>query len=386
MAIYQLPIPREDESLYSLVARIRRKNSFRSDLDACNALLGPSAVRRVDACPIDFSHFCSSILFAYGGEERVLLEYTIANYFEHIGRRPWHAGVRQLTPLQAGTNLVLLSHGIPREWRACRACIAADLGKWGSSYWRRSHQLPGTLICPTHGSPLMSLPASQVNLSLQFVMPEDVVFTEDLPAYTDNQVALLEIIGRINDSISNDAICGSEVRREHMVLLFALQDRGLIDAKGKIRKKELIGGIGEHFQPLRQLPQFNLALHNKTLESMIHALVRGKAIGPIHFVLLTAYLFDRWEALKERRHWERAIDMSLPSACREENGECLFDLTQYHRRVCLNALNTYPGLTRSEFARAAPKSFRWLLQRDNSWFESCLPKYEATCQKRLPFC
>jgi hypothetical protein len=39
----------------------------------------------------------------------------------------------------------------------CRQCVAEDLKESGSPYWRRSHQLPGTLWCPVHETALASV-------------------------------------------------------------------------------------------------------------------------------------------------------------------------------------------------------------------------------------
>lgn len=36
----------------------------------------------------------------------------------------------------------------------CECCVQEDLGFHGRSYWRRSHQFPGQLVCQKHGIPL----------------------------------------------------------------------------------------------------------------------------------------------------------------------------------------------------------------------------------------
>ncbi len=36
----------------------------------------------------------------------------------------------------------------------CEACVAADIAKYGVSYWRRAHQLPGVFWCDQHGCAL----------------------------------------------------------------------------------------------------------------------------------------------------------------------------------------------------------------------------------------
>ena len=44
--------------------------------------------------------------------------------------------------------------GVP-HLRFCLQCIEEDMGKYGESYWRRVHQLPGVMICLQHNRPLL---------------------------------------------------------------------------------------------------------------------------------------------------------------------------------------------------------------------------------------
>jgi hypothetical protein len=45
---------------------------------------------------------------------------------------------------------------VPRFLRFCKTCRESDLLKYGETYWRRSHQLPGVLVCPEHSSQLIN--------------------------------------------------------------------------------------------------------------------------------------------------------------------------------------------------------------------------------------
>ncbi|MFL9889909.1 MULTISPECIES: TniQ family protein [Paraburkholderia] len=39
--------------------------------------------------------------------------------------------------------------------RSCEVCQRHDRTTWGEDYWHRIHTLPGVLVCPIHGSPLL---------------------------------------------------------------------------------------------------------------------------------------------------------------------------------------------------------------------------------------
>ena len=45
---------------------------------------------------------------------------------------------------------------VPYYLRYCKVCRRLDIDKYGETYWRRSHQLPGVLVCPDHGKWLLN--------------------------------------------------------------------------------------------------------------------------------------------------------------------------------------------------------------------------------------
>lgn len=48
----------------------------------------------------------------------------------------------------------------------CRACVKDDMDSRGTPYWRRSHQLPGMLWCPTHETSLTSVESTLDHLQI----------------------------------------------------------------------------------------------------------------------------------------------------------------------------------------------------------------------------
>src|SRR4030042_7010586 len=39
---------------------------------------------------------------------------------------------------------------VPQFLRYCPECVSEDFERWGETYWRRTHQLPGVLVCTDH--------------------------------------------------------------------------------------------------------------------------------------------------------------------------------------------------------------------------------------------
>lgn len=52
-----------------------------------------------------------------------------------------------------------LNSGTPQRM-ICPQCVTEDLDGLGFAYWRRDHQLPGSLVCGAHEVPLLSVPPS----------------------------------------------------------------------------------------------------------------------------------------------------------------------------------------------------------------------------------
>jgi hypothetical protein len=63
--------------------------------------------------------------------------------------------------------------------RYCMACRSKDLEKYGETYWHRMHQLPGTLVCLEHATPLVNSSALIQPMLLE--IGDATIMTEDIP-------------------------------------------------------------------------------------------------------------------------------------------------------------------------------------------------------------
>lgn len=74
--------------------------------------------------------------------------------------------------LKAKLGIVSSGLGALPPLRSCSVCIAADIRRYGCTYWHRLHQLPGIILCPTHATPLADSFVRQTSQSRQaFVLP-----------------------------------------------------------------------------------------------------------------------------------------------------------------------------------------------------------------------
>jgi hypothetical protein len=151
-----LDSPYEDEILFSVVAR------YLSDLrvDRKAAVLVPlfGRVRRIpialatnlDRCSLETAH-------TWGWSAREIADQlTLFPYFASFMSSEHAERVHKLTvghPGPLGGSEPAFVSGFSRSFkqvRYCGECCAADRAAGRAMYWRRSHQLPGVLVCHVH--------------------------------------------------------------------------------------------------------------------------------------------------------------------------------------------------------------------------------------------
>jgi len=89
----------------------------------------------------------------------------------------WNRGIASAlagTSSNRGMGAVIQSaiHGIAFR-RICPDCIAGDLSQRGESYWRLSHQLPGSLVCHVHGLMLRTTQLRIAGTGASYDLPQD---------------------------------------------------------------------------------------------------------------------------------------------------------------------------------------------------------------------
>lgn len=156
-----LPVPYADELLYSVEARyaVRLGLSIKGQLSfhisgkiAKPSVFLPNALKQVAER--------TNLIWGKSGED-IARDLTLFPYYSR--GLPTDRIARCLKKMLSdnGHGIQLLfgvsSHRIksPQCLRYCSACHSKDMKKNGETYWRRSHQLPGVLVCPDHGKQLI---------------------------------------------------------------------------------------------------------------------------------------------------------------------------------------------------------------------------------------
>jgi hypothetical protein len=380
--LLQLPLPREDETLYSLVGRLRLRNVYRSDLDACRHLLGRASNCRVDEYPVNVSRFCEETSYAYGAAQSVLDHLTLFPYFAWTGKLPWHSGVAKRSPLEAWHGLGQLCYGAHLPWRVCRICIKKEKEQFGDTYWHRSHQLPMSLICGKHKRPLQRVPQGFKGLKNRLLLPDDVHL--DCPSFraSNNVLELWDYLAKIDMALLDHLSQGCLRKADAVAaLLYALKERSLLDEQGAVDKPALTDFLHSSLIELKLPPTWLLQKELRGAHETRAALATHTAPSSQYLTLLIYQLFGCWEAFADRCRWERI--MSNNGNEQEGAVTSIPAEVMIHRRSCIDLLEKAPAMMRSQFARAAPKAFRWLLIHDKRWLDKCLPAAGSTTQLKL---
>lgn len=178
------PRPQHDELLYSALARTARSFGMHSPKRIADALLGSRNALAVPDLPnrLDFVHQWAGAQWRLGVEEMVL-HHTAAPYY--ASTRGELAYRRIAASLQGACKGLHIRLGIctsviadTSHFRLCPTCTGEDIAAHGETYWRRTHQLPGVLVCPTHA---VSLLVTEV----PFRAPRRNVLVAALPAHLE---------------------------------------------------------------------------------------------------------------------------------------------------------------------------------------------------------
>ena len=90
----------------------------------------------------------------------------------------------------------------------CPVCLEQDTQEYGEPYWHRIHQIPGILVCSTHGVVLhdSSVAVESKGIYYHAASPENCTFNHNQSNYTDNTIEKLLVLAQDIWDTSNTKI------------------------------------------------------------------------------------------------------------------------------------------------------------------------------------
>lgn len=153
---FLLPKPYPDELLYSILARAAYRNAHWSPKGLMGAAFGDRTVLASPDLPSQLSLLaCAAGRQWQISSSDIALRHTLVGYYTHfLGKVERERILGLMTGKSAHLHLRLgICSGnvrAPRKFILCPICTELDIQLHGETYWRRSHHLPGVLVCPMH--------------------------------------------------------------------------------------------------------------------------------------------------------------------------------------------------------------------------------------------
>ena len=156
------PEPYPDELLHSVLARWMRHARIDSPGLAAEMLFGDRRAMATWDLPGRIGDLCERLPDCPDPNGLIAVA-TLAPYYTAFASEETRTWV--VASMSGGTADLHMRLGLtasriprPRAPRHCLHCDAEAVVRHGERYWRRSHQLPGVLVCPMHAVPLYESP------------------------------------------------------------------------------------------------------------------------------------------------------------------------------------------------------------------------------------
>ncbi len=195
-----IPTPYEDELLYSIIARYKAWNGIILDNKAMYDLFRTeSRIQNVDL-PTHIKAFAQRTGFDI---EFLIHEATLFDYYSAFKTKRIREAA--LSMIQGNTrNRIDNALGIYKSkfmfaklnyLRFCPECWEEDIKISGESYWRKLHQVPGVVVCPTHQRILHNSKVSNLTRCIDIASKENCFPSKPILNLNERELSLsLEIV------------------------------------------------------------------------------------------------------------------------------------------------------------------------------------------------
>ena len=138
----------------------------------------------------------------------------------------------------------------PPFLRFCESCASDDLSTYGVSYWHRTHQAPGVLVCPIHETALFNSVVERrlrSDRSTHHTLSEEVVATgHPVSLPEEGEKHLLQVAENTSFVLNEGAVVGGP-QRLHVRYRHFQHLRGWVDKSGCLQAQGLENAFVEHY-------------------------------------------------------------------------------------------------------------------------------------------
>ena len=298
--LVQLPEPYPDELLYSVIARyLRNINAFRAG-GVTARLFG-----RAGPPGVDLPGYLQRVADATGlvwNRDADEIAMTLTLYPFYARYAPPDRAKKSLRILKSNRNsgatptlgISISTVRMPRFLRFCRQCREEDLARHGETYWHRSHQLGGVLVCPLHGTLLRD---SRARFRPQrygdYLDATSSTASQIAPPRNDLRSAEMRKTWLIAKRCSEFLLDEGEWRRENIATQYrrAVLERGFVDGTVYLAPQRLEEAF-RAFYGDKLLALMGCSLESGTREKWLNKLLRpsDRNHHPVRHALIQVFL------------------------------------------------------------------------------------------------
>lgn len=252
----------------------------------------------------------------------------------------------------------------------CRECLKADISRYGESYWRVIHQVPGVYTCSKHKISLMESEVLSSKSRVEYKFLNESIKGTVIVKKFDFININLKYVQMVHDLYKLDL---ENKDKEFFDYLYIdkLREKGFASKNGSIKLNQLEEAFVEYYtQEYLELMQSKVEIGNSWLRRFIRRSKKQKHV--LRHLLMIQFLDLTIEDVFNTKEVKGKLEyIYIPNPRLDRD---------IQRERWLQVLKDNPGLSKSEYKRIGKGLYSWLYKNDNEWFEKITPK---KCKKIL---
>ncbi|GMO01636.1 TnsD family transposase [Parageobacillus thermoglucosidasius] len=303
-----LPRLYDGELLYSLFARYHAHSLNESPKQTMLELFGNQNHLAVPDLPTNLYSFYQRAKHFIGRElDELICKHTFYNFYTKFldpKKQNYIKAVMELGIAKGAIHMMsgIMANGVKEKshFHYCPQCVLEDMKKYGETYWRLTHQLPGVYICTKHELYLerSTVPFRGFNKHV-FVAAtlENCPCRQSIEVKDSRTFIHLLQIARECEALALGGV-DIDLVQLHSLYKFLLFEKGFVTVKGNVNQRKLAEQFQNYYgTEVLRLLQSEVNYHNPSC--WLKAITRKprKAFHPIRHILLINFLGETLQSI-----------------------------------------------------------------------------------------
>src|SRR5690625_2944413 len=260
--------------------------------------------------------------------------------------------------------------------RYCPICFSEDMEKYGESYWRRIHQMPGVLYCQKH-----RVLIKESNVVISDSKNDYLCADEDTCTPEIVEDFYPKIYKELNLKYVNNVeklLLGKHQKKELKFIIDfyidKLRERRYTSERGYLYIDKLIDGFLQHY-PKEYLELMQSEVDKNQMGNWLRIFVRYNSSNrsPLRHLLFLQFLqVEVEEIFNEKKVIGRISAKEMRSP--------IFD-KEKRRKEWLRIIESNPGANRSELKEIGKHIHTWIYTHDREWYHKVTPRNNSRKKK-----